>query len=306
MLEQGVGKPIAKLVMLFLFVFLILKSSYFIKEFHYFLVNTLFSDLPFYFFVFPLIVMCVFLMNSSLRSLGRSSELFFPLVLIALIITLIIPNNYLSFANLLPILDNGIGHVLEACFRGSFSAGDFIIFIFLMGNIEYTKNSYKKIFRWAVASSFMVILFYTIFIAIFGNISVGSIMAIGEIPLFASFPSAVGRVDWVTINLWTIAALFQIGVLLNFALFSFNYVFNAKNKKLGITIISFILITIIYFVYLDLANVVQIITSSDFNKVNVIFQISLPVVAFISFLISEKKLKKSKKEKKLAVVSKVG
>ncbi len=286
-LERLLGKTITKIILIFMFLFFVVKAFYLVKEFHHYLLNTLFSELQFLYFVVPLLVFVTYFMSRSLRAIGRSAEIFYPIVLFALSVTIVLPYKYLDVTNILPIMGNGLNPVLTAAMRTSFSTGDYFVFILMMGNIKIEKNTYSKLFRYVLFGAGIVFVFYIIFSILYGDLSFGSIMAVGDIPLFASFPSTVGRIDWITINLWTIVALFQAGVLLSFASQCFVQTFQLKKKWISISTINAIMLVLLYLFFLNLTIAIEIVTSNLFGQITILFQALIPVLLFVGTVIKK-------------------
>jgi hypothetical protein len=184
-------------------------------------------------------------------------------------------------------MENGFIPVLEGAGRGTFVSGDTIVLFLLLGSFRMEKNSYRTIFAYIVISAVLIFTFYVFFFAVFGNLGFGYVLAVGEMPLFASFPSTVGRIDWITINLWTIAELFQIGVLSSFSKFSFDKSFGIKNEKSGIYVVAAIMAVYVLVSNLNLSSLTDVVTSYTFNVVQIVFLLSLPVSLLIAIILKK-------------------
>lgn len=288
-LMRYLGKAGTHILLFLMFIFFFFKSAYLLKELHHYLLNTLFNNLNFLYFLIPIILVASFIMSKSLRALGRSAEIFFPLVLFTLVFTLIIPYGYVDIANLLPFMENGVHPILDASMHCSFSTGDFFIFFIIMGNVKLEKNSYKKIFNYALSATIFVVVFYIVFFAVYGDLGYLSIVAVGDLPFFSSFPSSVGRVDWITINLWMIAVIFQTGVFLHCGVTCFNQTFNFKHKTSGLVIIISLMVGFLFAYYLNLTILIEQITSYWFSVINILLQTGLFLSIFAGFIFQKKR-----------------
>lgn len=288
LVEDFFGKAITKLFYFILFVYLWWKAVVIMNAHHNYVLESLFGHLDWSFYIIPLLFLLAFMMSKSLRSLGRSAEIFFPVVLVAVLVTIFIPVKELDLSNLLPVLSNGFKPVMSASFYTSFSVGDYIVLIMISGKIKLKKNTYKSLFLYSAISVVLVSIFYIIFFSTFGELAANQTLAIKDLPLFTSFPSVVGRIDWITINLWTIALIFQIGLLLSFSLECFNSVFNLKNKAFSILIINLMVLAFAYLLFFNISQELEIITSPHFNAIIMSFQILLLICIFVSALVKRR------------------
>ncbi len=276
------GVAFTRVINFILFVNFLVKACYVIKTYDNYLLEVLFSHLPVLYYIIPLLLLLAFIMGKSLRALGRSVEIFIILIVVGLVFTLLIPSSNVEFINLLPILENGFGPVMSSGFYCSFSVGDFFILFMLLGNFKLEKKAYKKIFNYALFADILVMLFYIVFYAVFGVLAINESLAIADLPLFISFPSSVGRIDWITINLWTITLIFQSGFLLSCTLKCFNYTFNLKGKAVGIGCVLTMVYLLGYVIIPNLSSVIELTTHPIFASVIVSLQMIFPIIFLIA------------------------
>jgi len=278
-----------KVLNFILFIFFLAKSIFLIKEAHKYILDELYNYFSWELFIIPLLLVLAFIMSRSLRSLGRSIEIFFIFILIGILLTVFIPAQYIDIFYILPIMDSGLDSIFKASFYCSFSIGDYLVLLMLLGNFQLQKNSHKIIFSYSVFACLVVISFYIIFYSVFGVFATNQVIAIGDLPLFASFSSSVGRLDWITINLWIIALVFQMGVLLSFSLKAFNKCFSLETKTFGIIFILSIVLFAMYYLYLNLSQAIALVTTPQFNTVNIIVQFIYPLSILISTIFERRK-----------------
>lgn len=299
LLNKLFGKIVTRIVFALLFVMFFIKSAFLIKELQHHLLNMLFVKLDFYYFAVPIVLLMAFIISKSLRALGRSAEVFFPLVLLGVLITILIPYKYMDFTNLMPILENGTQPIFDATFHCSFATGDFFIYLIIIGNIKLEKNTNKTIYNYTLLGALLVVLFYVVFSSLYGDMGYMVLVAVGDLPFFASFPSSVGRIDWITINIWMLAVIFQAGMLLYAGLYSLNNAAGFKRKSTGIIIISVVLFAFLYFLHYNLSDILDVVTSYWFSVFNIIFQLFFPTFLFTFTLIKSKRGKSYENNKKV-------
>lgn len=287
------GKKPTRVVNFVLFIAFLLRAIFIINEYHTYLLETLFTFLPWPFYIIPLILLLAYIVNKSLRSMGRSVEVLIILILTGLILTLFIPIEYVEISNIFPVLEDGFGPIFTAAFYCSFSVGDFFVFVVLLGKFKVEKNSHIKLFNYALFANVLILVFYVIFFAVFGITATNQSLAIGDLPLFASFPSSVGRIDWITINLWSITAIFQAGVFLSFGLECFNTCFSVKGKYVGVVVIMILVLGALQATYSNIPVIVDIVTHPVFASINFATQAGIASLMVLATLLALKKNKRS-------------
>lgn len=298
-IKDKFGDLTLKFINLGLFLYFTAKTVFIIKEHHNYILEVLFTFMPWQAFVVPMLALMVFIMNRSLRAIGRASEIVLPVVLIGVFFTCAISIEYFEVSNLFPVLEYGLKPVLTSAFYSNFTTGDFLLLLMLLGRFKEERGAYKKILNYGLFATGIVIVFYIIFFGVFGNTVVKQSLAISDLPLFATFPKHIGRLDWITINIWTIILMFQTGVVLTFALHAFNKTFGLKRKTTGIAVIIAIIFVGSYVLFLNLADAIEIVTSAKFNIAIVVFEITAILILVLSSF-KTKKVRYGKVKKDLA------
>ena len=67
--------------------------------------------------------------------------------------------------------------------------------------------------------------FFFIFVGSFGETAVNQTLALGELPLHNPYPATIGRLEWLTIIIWTAILLIQGALLGNCCTKCFKYIF---------------------------------------------------------------------------------
>lgn len=229
-LQSNLGKVLGKLI-IFLYGFLFLtKSLPLMLEQKLLLENTFYENFPLFITFIPFFIVIFFIASKGAKIIGRTSELFWVLILASFVIIIMFSFAKSSFANLLPIAYNGISPVLKAVIAAAQSFGDYIILFAFMGKIDKDK-SFKKLFITAGVITFMVVLVFLIFTAIFGDVAVRQTYAITKISKYSLSLSELGRFDFIAIILLLSGAVFYNGVMLFAAAEMFRQCFNIKERK---------------------------------------------------------------------------
>lgn len=281
LLELKFGKLFARCISVVLALYFIGKSFIAMKELQNFLVQLLFEHISWWKYVIPLVAVLLYILNKSLRTFARSIQFFYYFIIIGAGITLILPIKELDLVNLLPIFGEGIMPVLKGSFFTSFHFVDFMVLFILMGRSKYTKDTSKTVIKYSLFTYAFIILFYVFYVGLFSNILVNEGLLVSDVPLYSNYPSTNGRLEWLSMIVWSIVLVYQAGLMLICARESVSYTTTIKNNSILSVIMLIILSILLYIAYLDYAGVIRIITTTAFNVVLLSFMILLAIILII-------------------------
>ncbi len=281
-IERSFGKVVRYLLNFILAVYFFFKGILIVKETHNYFNETLFENISWWFFVIPMLLLIFFIIIKDLKTISRSVEFFFWLIAAGIVLTILVPIKTVDFSNLLPIFSKGSLGIPESLLYCNFSFGDYFVLLMLMGRVDLKTKSRKKILWYATITNFLVVLFYIIFVAMFGDISVNQGLAISDMPLHSNITSAISRLDWIIIIIWSITLIFQAGALFSMSCACLTESFKFKNKYIpAVAIIVSIFITA-YHYYLDLEGILELIISLPFSIITMTIQIMYPIILLIA------------------------
>lgn len=286
-LAKHLGRWVAVIMYSLLFIFFFAKCIIALLELHDYYIATLFEDLNPFYFVITLALLLLFLMSKNFRAIGRTVEFCFWPLLIGILFSLIYPIQDMQIFNLLPVLEEGIYPLSQAVLRSTIAFGDFTLLIMLMGKVDLNNKGKKRIVIYFLFVTSFVFNFIMVFIGCFGNISRTQSLALAELPLHNSTPATIGRLEWLTIIIWTTMLLIDTGLLGLCCKKCLNYIFNSFDSK-PILIVTWILIvgTLILF-FLKLDKVLTLTTSIPFSICAIVFEILILALGVISNIINK-------------------
>lgn len=305
LIKDTFSRPVAIILNVVLMIYFILKSLIALLELHDYYIASLFEELNPIFFVVVYLVLLVWLFGKSFRNLGRSLQILFWPMAIGLVFTLIYPISDIQITNLLPLFQNGTYQIFKGSFYTAFAFDDYIILLMLMGHVDFKNKTKKTMLIYLFSMLNFVFNFYVIFVGSFGNTAVNQSLALNELPLHNPFPTSLGRLEWLTIIIWTAILLLQSAVLGRCACKCFDNIFQSHDKKLSNLVITGLLAVGIILTYLKLYDAIQFVTSTPFIIVLLAFHAMLLPLLIISAIIECKK-KKSREaygEKNMAKTS---
>lgn len=292
LIKETLSRPVAIIIYAILAVFFIIKCLIAILELHDYFIATLFEELNPLYFIIVLSLLMFFLFNKNLRTFGRLLEIFFWPMAIGLMFTLIYPIQDIELTNLFPIFQDGFYPIWNGIVHTSFAFGDYSILLILMGRISYKKGSVKKILLYMFSMANFIFNFYIVFVGTFGDTAINQSLALGELPLHNPFPSTIGKLEWLTIIIWTAILTIEAGILGKSASICFKHIFN-KEKSYTPSIITLSIILLLYsFSYLRLETAISIATDGVVVTIASLFQLLLIILLYICYFISKKQKSK--------------
>ncbi len=294
-IEKGLGKIVAKIVAFALFVYFFMKLMLTIKETHNYLYELLFESFSWYFYIFPVLALIFYMVKMGLNPLARSVEFLFTTMMIGAIISVFLPVKTVQFDNLLPILPNGIRPILDCLFNTNFAFGDYFVLALFMGRFKFENKSNAKIMKYILVTDLIIVLFYMLFVCVFGNLAISESLAINDIPIFANKPSINGRLEWIGSIVWSVILIFQAAIMLFCCKECFNYTFSFINPNINLAIIAVGLFALLAYLYLSLAMALKIIFSMSAVITSLSIQVGIPLLLIIASIICARRKKQWKK-----------
>lgn len=288
LIKQTLSKTVAIIVYSLLFIYFLIKLLIAMLELHDYYIVTLFENLNPIFFVATLMLLLVYLFNTGFRTIGRVIEILFWPLTIGIVFTLLYPIAEVEIVNLFPLFPDGAFPIFNGLFKTSFAYGDFMILFMMMGSIKYSKKATKKMLLYFVTMLNFIFNFYVVFVGTFGDTAVNQSLALSELPLHNPYPTTIGRLEWLTIIMWTSILIFQVALLGLSCSTCLKEIFRLNDKKIP-SVVTVGLLSAMYIpTYLQLQNILTIVTSIPFTSVANAFEYVCIVILIVSYLIYKK------------------
>lgn len=280
LLEFMFNKTIAKIILiLFGLQFFVKTIAAFMGDYIY-LIENIYSVLPWYVFVFPIGIILLYVITSGLKSIGRMAEVFLPIIIFALLAAIIFGLTGLEYAGALPIYENGFLHSTLPVFNYTNWFGNLLVYIVVMGNIKQSKNHNKWVIASVIAGCAVVALFYFIYYCMFGFNAGNYTNALADTITVLPGNTDIGGITWLIILAWAIAVFLYLAVMAYGTTFCFAEAFGKKLKPYIAFVVIAVTIGVSVALNFDIARLV--IFSLDYLKYfDWAMQYLLPVVLLI-------------------------
>ncbi|MGN0961235.1 MAG: GerAB/ArcD/ProY family transporter [Christensenellales bacterium] len=291
LLTQVFGKVFSIIIQIILYAYFFIKAILVLQELHDYFIATLFEELNPIFFIVVLGLIIFYSTTKNFRTIGRLIQLIFWPLVVAIVFSLLFPIGDLQIEKLFPIFEEGFYPIFQGLSRTTFAFGDFIILLPMMGYITYNKKSKKQIILYATATFMFIFNFFVIFVGSFGDFATSQTLALSELPLHNTTPATIGKLEWLTITIWTVILLIDAIILSIACRTTFDNIFNTFGKKSGAIVISTSITIVLAMTYLQLEGVVEFAVSTVFASIAGIIQVLMIILLALASIIKSCKNK---------------
>jgi len=298
-LKKSLGKVTAIIAQIILLLYFLAKCILVLQELHDYFIATLFEELNPIFFIIVLGLLILYVTTKNFRTVGRLIELIFWPTFIGLLFTLLFPLEDMQIEKLLPLFTQGPYPMYQALQRTTFAFGDYMILLPIMGKVSLNQKSKKKILMYAFGTFNFVLNFFIIFAGSFGRFSVNQTLALGQLPLHNTTPATIGKLEWLTIIIWTVILLTDAIIIAISARACFDTIFNVSDKKWTGYVLTGVIVVIISATYMQLEKIIKIATSPVFSSIAGGIQIVFLIILIIANVILKKKTSPPQQQSKI-------
>ena len=293
-LRETLGKPFAIIVNIILFIYFGAKCVLLLQELHDYFIATLFEELNPIYFLIVIGLLIVYTTSKNFRTVGRLVELIFWPTFLGIVFTLIFPIEDIQIEKLLPLFAQGPYPIFQALSRTTFAFGDYMILLPLMGKIKLTQKSKKKLLLYGINVFLFVFQFFIIFAGSFGRFGIHQTLALGELPLHNTTPATIGKLEWLTIIIWTIVLITDATIISLSTKECLDNIFGVYDKKWTGYVTSGLIIAIVSATYLQLEKIIEIATTPVFASISGGIQTLIVVVLVVAHFVHKNKSQRNK------------
>lgn len=167
-------------------------------------------------FWLPISAFCIFMTAKGFNTIARVNRLLSVLVVLSLASILVYPATQLDIRNLLPLFESDFATLVQGTFNSTFWFADYMFLYFVLDGICQTKHPYACAMSGFGVGAVLTVLMNVLFIALYGPLAPYTDLAMSKVSQFALALNTNGRLDWLSLSVWTTS------VLIKLALFTFS------------------------------------------------------------------------------------
>lgn len=253
-LRDHCGKIVKIVIYIFFAVFFLSKAVLLYNVTFIFFRNLIYKDSGSFLFLFCLIPIINHLCICGLRTMARTLQIFFPVILTVTI-----------FCVVVGVFGIGQGPLL---FQASFSQwavtalkhispyGDTIFLFLIMDKVQIHKGQWKFLFLLATLAAFLICLVTFVFVLSYTYTSFMHPYAIFEIMSFVKEYGGLGRIDIISMALIIIFTYFHLALYMKGFLIAFDVIFPRIDQIFGVLAFDTAFLLIVNFFIINLETAV--------------------------------------------------
>ena len=248
------GKAFAVFLYILFIVFFMSKTILLYNVSYIFLRNLIYRDASSLLFLFCVLPVVNFLAFSGLRPLGRTIQIFFPIIVLIVTICLVIGGFGINSSMLLFQTPASSVFVQSLKYVGSF--GDTLVLFLFMDKINIQKKQWKVIFSLEILGMLFVVGINLIFILSYTYTSFLHPFAIFELMSFVKEYEGLGRIDIISVVLIIVLVYFHLSIYLKGVLCAVEKPFPKFKSNYSIVLYDVLVAVLSIFVFFNLGRTI--------------------------------------------------
>ncbi len=295
-IEKVVGKRLSKIIFATVFLCLLVKLAHFILIVANFTLTNLFDGMPLPIVLLPLIVLLACLGFKSLRSIGRTAEIFSIFILISLVMLMALVFSSADLYRIFPLFGEDNSQLFLALRQFPIWFGDMGALFIVLGKVQKSRHFNAKIITMSVITLIIVVVcslfIYAMYIDFASLSDYGR--RISAITHISVLRLNTGRFDKIIFIIWIVSIIISLGVFFYGANKSLQYVCNFNKKYISSIIIA--LVVFLFCVFVNVQFFYELLSFIGFIF-SFVLAIGLPILLLICGAINAKKLQENHQSK---------
>ena len=256
-LKQKFGKIIAVVILSAVSVFLVFKGAFLLQETLSFFTLALYEQVNFWLLFIPAILTIIYISYKGLSAIGRSIDIYWIFVFLALLIILTISVMKVDFNANLPYFENGIGPMLLGSMHSLLYTGNPLLLLFFVGKVQQKPKivAYTSLFAFGMGVLIVVLNF--VFFNLFTSFVPYCTFALSHLSQNNPFVTELGHIGWLSIVESTINLVFMCSICCYCTRQYIQAVFLVNKKIVSSCVAGVLLLCILWMFGFNLYNLIN-------------------------------------------------
>lgn len=233
-LSDATGKVISRIIVAFLIAFALVKATIIINEIKMFFAVIMYRDINWAILAVPLFAVMIAMSVRPLRSIGRTAELVFPVVVLSTFILASLLFGDIRVENLLPVMPEGAGEVADGIKRFCMWFGDTTFLTLFLGRVKASRKLVAGAFIAKAIASLIVMFFTVVLFASYANVSTlidygNNVSNMTQLSLGSQ---DYGRFDLLFYCVWIFSVFLKLGIVFCLITQCAGFLFGSGRKYL--------------------------------------------------------------------------
>jgi len=217
--------------------------------------NIIYTDTRHFVYIFCILPIINHLAYSGLRTIGRTIQLFFPVVLSLVLFCIVV--GFFDVTSSVLLFQGSLSDVVMTTLRYITAFGDTIFLFVVMDKIEIKKGQWKKVFSLVGLALFLVILITVVFILSYTYTSFMHPFAVFDIMSYVKEYGGLGRIDIFSMILIILLTYFHFALYFKGFMVSFRELMPKLEKTYSIIVFNILLVVFINFIIQNLNEAIS-------------------------------------------------
>lgn len=190
-----------------------------VREFGDFLLSAFMPETPIIVFIMVLLILAAWCAKSGIEVICRTNDFIFIMFILSVIAILIFVIKDADFANLLPVMENGIKPVIKGALTPSAWRGEIFILLMLYPYIDYQEKTAGYLYMAVILMTLILLPATAITTAVFDNITPYLDFPFFSLARIISISNFFQRIEGIILIMWVagvtvkVAAFYYISAL---------------------------------------------------------------------------------------------
>lgn len=210
--EQIIGRFMGKVVVFFILLFYIEITGQIVRSYSEFIASSFLFKTPISIVIASMLLLCAFAVQGGLETIGRITQLFFPVFFVPLIILIFLLSPNFEIKNILPVLEEGVIPPIKGAVILSGWFAEFFLIAFFLPSLSDGKKALKQglIIVLAVMVTLIAVSLTTLFVL--GVTTSSKTYPLMNASRYISWADFFENLDAIVMAIWIMGAFVKLSV----------------------------------------------------------------------------------------------
>lgn len=264
LLTQKFKKVGAILITTIISIFLVFKAAFLLQETLSFFTLALYENFNIWLLLIPAILTILYISYKGLNAIGRSIDIYWIFVFLAVVIILVISISKVNFNANLPYFENGLIPVLKGSMHSLLYTGNGLLLFYFLGKVELKPKIVRYTTIFSLIMTCVVVLNVLVFYDLFTTFVPYCTFALSHLSQSNPFVTELGHVGWLSIVESTINLVFMCSICCFCVRQYLQNTFKIGKKIISTCITGLLFFLIMYLFKFDLYNILNFVKEYGF------------------------------------------
>lgn len=260
-------------------IFFMHTTSSILREFSFFLNETLYYETPASFFAIGILIPCVYLVYKDIEIIGRIGEFIFFVFIITILIIVILSITSMDINRLLPILTQSTTSIIKGSVSLSIWGGQLFILLMVSCKVKEKNNITKSIIISISILIGIILIITTTVILVFGSNTEFLSFPFLSLARYVSMENILQRMDTIILIVWISSIFLKLSVYIYCGTQIALSIKKIKNKIIYIISIAIVIILLSQILWNNSMEFKSKLEPQ--SPIYAIIQVVIPIIIFV-------------------------